>query len=355
MRIAESALLLQSQHEATNRREIHESLRAWDGERPQETAIESSPAGGSAPQVFISSDGYQAAAAAHGADDAQATGDAMDAADADPHLRLIKSLVEMLIGKEIEISVGHRSGPDSRQSAVSASVPKAPQGPSRNEGWGAQIQYREVREETESTNFRAQGFVRTTDGREIAFDFGLSMSRSYREEASINVRGADARQVDPLVIGPDGASARLSSGTFRFDLNGDGRTEDVPMLVGGSGYLALDLNKNGLVDNGRELFGPASGNGFTDLAAYDEDRNGWIDENDSVFRELSVWAPSLEGPGTLTSLTATGVGALSLAAIETRFELRSATNQSLGTVRASSVYLAEDGTTGALQHIDLTA
>ncbi|MGB0127786.1 MAG: hypothetical protein WBP72_09115, partial [Rhodocyclaceae bacterium] len=298
-------------------------------------------------------EGYQAAA--HGADDTQATGDAMDAADSDPRLRLIKALVEMLIGKEIEITSGSRSGSDSRQGAVPDSVPKALEASSRNGGWGVQIQYREVREETESTNFRAQGFVRTTDGRQMAFDFGLSMSRSYREEVSIDVRGGDARQVDPLVIGLDGAPVRLSSGTFTFDLNGDGRTEDVPMFAGGSGYLALDLNQNGLVDNGRDLFGPATGNGFTELAAYDEDRNGWIDEDDSVFRRLSVWAPSEDGPGTLTSLAAAGVGALSLAAIDTRFELRSETNQSLGTVRASSIYLAEDGTAGSLQHIDLTA
>ncbi len=41
-----------------------------------------------------------------------------------------------------------------------------------------------------------------------------------------------------------------------------------------------DWNK---INDGSELFGTSSGDGFKDLATYDEDENGWIDENDSIF------------------------------------------------------------------------
>lgn len=56
----------------------------------------------------------------------------------------------------------------------------------------------------------------------------------------------------------------------------------------GSGFLALDRNQNGVVDDGSELFGTQSGDGFAHLALYDQDSNGWIDANDPVFDKLRI-------------------------------------------------------------------
>ena len=55
------------------------------------------------------------------------------------------------------------------------------------------------------------------------------------------------------------------------------------MLGSGSGFLALDKNGNGKIDDGSELFGTKSGDGFADLAEYDSDGNGWIDEKGRVY------------------------------------------------------------------------
>lgn len=352
MKIAESALQLSAHHEATTRREIHQSFKAWSGERSA-TGTGRGAADASASRVSISAGGAEVAAAAQGAEEAGAVADAADAADGDPRLRLIKSLVEMLTGKEVELITGRlaaeSSGKGSAAPAKSDSVALP-----RSAGWGIRFDYREVREETEATTFRAKGSVRTAEGRQIAFDFGLSMSRSYREEVSFSLGAGERRQKDPLVINLGGKAAQLSATRFRFDLNGDGTAEEVPMLAGDSAYLALDRNINGRVDSGRELFGPASGNGFAELAAFDEDGNGWIDESDAAFGQLWVWQPAREGDGALASLRDAGVGALSLATAVTPFELRDAGNQSLGTVRTSGVYLAENGRVGSLQQIDLT-
>ena len=122
----------------------------------------------------------------------------------------------------------------------------------------------------------------------------------------------------------------------------------------GRGYLALDINQNGQIDNGSELFGPGSGNGFAELAAHDDDGNGWIDENDAVYEQLRVWTPATEGAGQLQSLKQVGVGAIAVNAASTAFALRDGNNQSLGAVRASSVYLREDGGVGSVQQIDLS-
>ena len=54
------------------------------------------------------------------------------------------------------------------------------------------------------------------------------------------------------------------------------------MLGKGSGFLALDKDGNGKIDDGNELFGTKSSDGFGDLREYDSDGSGWIDENDEI-------------------------------------------------------------------------
>ena len=62
----------------------------------------------------------------------------------------------------------------------------------------------------------------------------------------------------------------------------------------------FDGDGNGRIDNGRELFGPTSNNGYQELALLDADRSGWIDERDPLFTQLSVWNPE---EGVLRSLS----------------------------------------------------
>ena len=222
-------------------------------------------------------------------------------------------------------------------------------------GFGLIYEQREVLEETERTQFAAAGTVRTTDGREIRFTLQLDMQRSYREESSVSLRLGDAVAVDPLVINFDGTAAQLQDQRFAFDLNGDGETENVPLLAGNRGYLALDTNQNALIDNGLELFGPGTGNGFAELARHDSDGNGWIDEADPVYQQLRVWTPSADGAGRLQTLAELGVGAVQTAAsAATPFALRTADNTPLGAVRSTSIYLRENGSAGTVQQIDLS-
>ena len=94
-----------------------------------------------------------------------------------------------------------------------------------------------------------------------------------------------------------GSAASLRNQRFSFDLLGDGNKVDVPVLGQGSGFLVLDALGAGKVESGRQLFGPASGDGFADLAQYDSDASGWIDEADPVFGRLGVWTPDAQGGG----------------------------------------------------------
>ena len=111
----------------------------------------------------------------------------------------------------------------------------------------------------------------------------------------------------------------------------------------GENVAPPDLNGDGKITSGAELFGPQSGNGYAELAKYDADGNRWIDENDAVFSRLRIWSPAAEGSGTVSTLQKRNVAALSLDHLATPFELRTGGNDSLGAVRSSGVYLTEGG------------
>lgn len=97
------------------------------------------------------------------------------------------------------------------------------------------------------------------------------MSRRFREETKIENITEIVDLTDPLVINLDGNIAGLSDQKFMFDIDADGEEESISYLQGGSGYLALDKNGDGVINDGSELFGTKSGDGFADLAEYDAD------------------------------------------------------------------------------------
>lgn len=209
-------------------------------------------------------------------------------------------------------------------------------------------------EETESTTFTTQGTVRCADGREISFNLNLNMSRSFQEYYEEVYNEIEVSMCDPLVINLDGNIADLSDQTFFFDIDGDGEKDEVNRLKSGSGYLALDHNGDGKINDGKELFGTASGNGFKDLAAYDEDGNGFIDEGDSIFEKLKIWTMDENGKEQLISLKEKGVGAICLQNAVTDFAVTDDSNAKKGMIRRSGFFLYEDGTAGSVQHLDVT-
>jgi len=132
----------------------------------------------------------------------------------------------------------------------------------------------------------------------------------------------------------------------------DGEKEEISKLESGSGYLSLDKNGDGIINDGSELFGPKSGNGFGDLAAYDEDANGWIDENDEIWSKLKIWCKDEKGNDKLYTLAESGVGAICLQNAETNFTQGNAENVK-GYIRKTGIFLYENGNVGTLQHLDL--
>ncbi len=201
----------------------------------------------------------------------------------------------------------------------------------------------------ETVSFGATGQVQTADGRTIDFDVSMFMQReSYEAFAMEWAEVSAARLCDPLVINLDGQGVALTTRKYDFDLTMDGNKESISFVSPGSAFLAFDKNGDGTINDGSELFGAKTGNGFEELKAYDVDGNGWIDESDAVWDQLLLWTKDENGKDRLTKLSDAGIGALYLGSVQTTW-----TYADSGVMQRSGVYLNENGKAGTMHHIDL--
>ncbi len=208
--------------------------------------------------------------------------------------------------------------------------------------------------EEEQTTFSTTGMVKTADGRELSFNLEVGMSRRFEEYYEETYSTGMVTYCDPLVINLDTDIAQVSDQKFFFDLDQDGKEEEISSLKSGSGFLALDLNGDGVINDGGELFGTKSGDGFADLAKYDSDGNGWIDEADEIWKKLLIWTKDKDGNDKLYHLSDLGVGAIGLHNVSTQFALNSEKdNHNNAMIRNTGIFLYENGNVSTVQHLDL--
>lgn len=104
---------------------------------------------------------------------------------------------------------------------------------------------------------------------------------------------------DPLIFDLDGNGIQtlgVNNGAF-FDHDGDGFAEATGWVAPGDGLLVWDRNADGIINDGRELFGDQTllsdgtlaGNGFQVLVEHDDNGDGKIDVSDSIWMQLRVW------------------------------------------------------------------
>jgi hypothetical protein len=271
----------------------------------------------------------------------------------DPKLMKIIRALEMLIGHKIDTSF-LRKIDSNGQVGVADKKSEGATDEAKPLGWGIDYSYQRTEIHEESLNFSAQGNVKTSDGRNIDFSMAMSMKSSMQISESLSFKAGDAL-TDPLVINFGTDTVSISDVKKDFDLNLDGKSDSFNFVGSGSGFLALDKNGDGKINDGSELFGPTKGNGFNELKAYDSDNNGWIDENDEVFKKLLIWTKDETGKENLYSLKQKDVGALYLNSAKTQFDLNGSTYNLQGVLRESSLFLKESGGVGTLQEVDLKA
>jgi len=118
--------------------------------------------------------------------------------------------------------------------------------------------------------------------------------------------GPAEHRTSPIVIDLDGDGVETVSlkNDRYFDHDANGMLERTAWASADDGFLVRDLDGNGRIDNGREMFGSqtrlANGNlasnGFEALRELDDNQDGVIDQNDAVFAQLRIWR-DLNGNG----------------------------------------------------------
>ena len=210
--------------------------------------------------------------------------------------------------------------------------------------------------EEESMVFETVGKVLTADGRSIDFNMQLEMSREFQETTECLTKETEVIMTDPLVINLGTNPIGVSDQKWKFDIDGDGKEDNISMLSKGSGFLAYDKNGDRKINNGLELFGAKSGNGFLDLMEYDEDGNGWIDEKDSIYSKLSVWVKDDAGTDKMLSLKEANVGAIYLANQRTEFSLMADDEKKQNAqIRRTGLFLTEEGMAKSIQQLDMVS
>ncbi|MDP3565330.1 MAG: hypothetical protein Q8R70_12665, partial [Methanoregula sp.] len=286
MRIADSAIQLYSQHTAIEQHQKRESLLVWQngrepkvteasGKRGRELDPEKEIRNRFKDKVFLSPLGdikrrHIKPAEIDVSEEQEMSGDL--------NMRILQALFERLTGRKFQVidPLKATAPPTGEVVPVAQGNEGAPPSAPAGEGYGLIYDYHESTYESEKIDFAAGGIITTADGKTIDFSVSLSMSREFYSEQNINIRAGDALK-DPLVINFSGAASQLTQRDFSFDIDADGSKDQIAFVAPGSGFLALDKNNDGQINDGSELFGTASGNGFRDLSAYDDDGNNWID------------------------------------------------------------------------------
>lgn len=356
MIIANAQIAMNASHDYREEHKVTEKLDFWLTDKPRSTTTEESSKPRWDEQVTISARGFSLLELQRNRYKVDLNTD-LDARSR-INLMILQKLYEAITGHAMNMIDPSEMPKDgsAQNLQIDAAPPssESPQ-PSESAGYGMVYQHHERYEEQEKMQFNAEGVIRTQDGREINFSTSLSMSRTYVEESNLTIRAGDAKKIDPLVINFDGKGAQLSQTRFKFDLDNNGTEEQLASLRPGSGFLALDRNGDGVINNGSELFGPASGQGFAELARFDEDGNHFIDEGDSIYHKLRIWSFNEDGSQQLVALGDKNIGAIFLGHVTSPFQLKDDANNSLGEVASSGIYLTEEGKTGVIQQINLTA
>jgi hypothetical protein len=165
---------------------------------------------------------------------------------------------------------------------------------------------------------------------------------------------------DPLVLDLDGGGISTSAinplAPILFDQDGDGIKTASGWIASGEAIVVRDLNGNGLIDSGRELFGDSTiltrgsnagklaGNGFEALADLDANADGKFDNTDAAFASVKLWKDvnqdGISQAGELFTFTQLGVASIKVSGTAGNVNLGGGNTQTV-----SGSFTKVDGTT----------
>lgn len=158
-------------------------------------------------------------------------------------------------------------------------------------------------------------------------DFEANIDSIIEEWALYDLNGESANSTPPIVLDLDGdgvTSTSLASSSAYFDYDGDGRREHTAWADAGDAILAIDLNGDGVITHGAELFGnytlksdgSYATDGYDAMAQYDTNSDNVLDASDEQFSKLRLWKDVNQNgknePGELSTLAENGISSINL-------------------------------------------
>lgn len=172
--------------------------------------------------------------------------------------------------------------------------------------------------------------LRAEEKREEGIKEGISNQVEVLRGLLLQWTTACQRTGDPLTLDLDGSGIDFAAAPVSFDLLGDGHPQRVSWVGPRAALLGIDLDGDGRIGSGTELFGDRSQcggarclDGVAALAAHDSpalggNSDGLIDASDAVFGRLRLWTDANQDgvcqPGELRTLGEAGVLSLGLTA-----------------------------------------
>ncbi|MDR2084144.1 MAG: hypothetical protein LBP67_04030, partial [Bacteroidales bacterium] len=164
----------------------------------------------------------------------------------------------------------------------------------------------------------------------------------------------------PLILDLNGDGIKttsLTNGVF-FDYDGNRFAEKTGWVDPSDALLVRDLDNNGLIDNGGELFGDntilnngqKAANGFEALAELDSNRDGWVDQNDEAWNALKLWqdinSNGIVDEGELAVLEDAGISGLQVS-----YEEQNYTDENENQHRQIGYFTRDDATSGQMTDV----
>ncbi|MCL4456177.1 MAG: hypothetical protein M1147_07430 [Nitrospirae bacterium] len=171
-----------------------------------------------------------------------------------------------------------------------------------------------------------------------------------------------ATRRDPLMVDLDGdgiETTNVKDGAY-FDHDGNGFAEQTGLVSPDDGILVMDRNGDGIINDGKELFGDQTimsngqraANGFEALREQDSNADGKIDANDSAWSQIKVWQ-DVDGDGystvdELKTLDEVGIKSINLTSTP-----NTVTDSEGNTQTRTGSFEKTDGTTGIVGEYNL--
>ena len=152
--------------------------------------------------------------------------------------------------------------------------------------------------------------------------FSSGVKDNLSKKAISSIHGSAAKpSYDPLILDLNGdgiiETTTESDGMNYFDVFKTGFAVQTGWVNENDGLLGIDLNGDGEISDGGELFGTSTAltqgglaaDGFQALASYDSNQDGQVDINDAAWSQLRV----LRGDGIVLTMSEADIASLSLA------------------------------------------